>query len=399
LFWNRNKKNKSAANLENSKDKPDIVKDFNPDLTVEYDPVLKADIEDFLEKKGFFVRQQIQAGIRRNTVMGGWQIGPLGKLVRQNLLRWWMDNIGRLKNVVTLEEISNDPNLFRNYPIFAFQNGLQIPFGISRVKKVGREFFKSLDFVLTNDESRQFCLEFFVDGDSARGWLDSWKSYMQNTFDKMGLLPQNLTCVYETTATIGLKYGNMFFERYNFKYKFPFGYEDVLQISNRTDFVFQTVSDVNVAAGLKIKAEKVNDFFPYLIEIKLDVEKMVLALILNRFNCTHYENKKNTSIVFSPSISPIKCVVFASVNDIEVHQKAVDLHKHLNSKFKSVLEDLGEISKTLNHYRQFGVPYIIMANADSVQKNSFQLFDCESEQWQDLVFEDVFEHVQNGVGI
>lgn len=399
MFWNRNKKNNRVALLDNSSDQPGRVSDFNPDLTIEYDPVLKADIEEFLEQKGFFVRQQIQGGIRRNTISGGWQIGPLGKLVRQNLLRWWMDNVGRLKNVVTLEEISNDPNLFRNYPVFAFQNSLQIPFGISRVKKVGREFFKSLDFVFTNDESRQFCLEFFVDGNSTRGWLDSWKSYMQNTFDKMGLLPQNLTCVYETPAQLGLKYGNMFFERYNFKYKFPFGYEDILQISNRTDFDFQTVSDVNVAAGLKIKDEKGKDVFPHLIEIKLDVEKMVLALILNRFTCARYEQKKNTSIVFSPLISPIKCVVFASVNDAEVHQKAVDLHKHLNTKFKSVLEDLGEIGKTVNHYRQFGVPYIIMANADSVQKNSFQLFDCESEDWQDLVFENVYKYVQNGVGI
>jgi len=399
LFWNRNKKNETTAQSDTMIELQSKSTIFKSETVIEYDPQLRADIEEFLEQKGFFIRQKVQGALIRTTNSGGWQIGPLGKLVRQNLLRWWMENISRLKNVVTLDEINNDRNLFRNYPVYAFQNSLQIPFGISRVKKVSREFFKSLDFIFTNEESRQFCLEFFVKPDTTSSWLDSWRSYLQNIFDKMGLLPQNLTCVYETPASLNQQYGTMFLERYNFKYKFPFGYEDVLQISNRTDFDFQTVSDINVAAGLKTKDEKGKDVFPHLIEIKLDVEKMVLALILNRFTCASYENKKNTSIVFSPLISPIKCVVFAAVNDVEVHQKAVDLHTLLNAKFKSVLEDLGEIGKTVNHYRQFGVPYIIMANAESVKTNSFQLFDCETEEWQQLTSEAVYQYVQNGVGI
>jgi len=399
LFWNRNKQKKVSASVESKETQ--VLPTVEP--TVNFDKVYdllkkRADLEQFLEQKGFFIKQKNDSGQLMSENFAIWQIGAMGKLIRQNILRWWMDNVSRLKNVVTLEEINNDKNIYRNYPVYAAQNNMKIPFGISRVKKTSREYFKSRDFTFSNDESRQFYLEFFVKAESSRDWLESWKNYMLNMLYKVGLLEEKLLCTYETPATATHQSGGYYFERYNFKFAYPFGYEDILHISNRIDFDFQSITDVNVSENLKIKEDK-KSAFPHLIEIKLDVEKMVLAIILNRFVCARYGNKKNVSIVFSPLISPIKCVVFAAGISDEINKTAAKLHQILNEKYKSVLENRGEIGKTINHYRQFGVPYIVMVDDRSVREDIFRIFDCESEEWQELSMQQIYEYVKNGVGI
>ncbi len=352
----------------------------------------KEEFYNFLKKHGFFIKVMDDD----DTAPNHWRIGPLGKLIRHNVLRWWWSSlIQRLSNIVGIEEINNDENLFKQYRTFAQLNHLSLPFGINRVKKIPRIPFKSSEFILTKDLSRQFCLEFFVHPNSSESWLHTWNDYLLEHITQIGLNPNKLCITHEKRENSVRTISETFFnERYIYEYKFPFGNEKIASISNNIDFDFEMIKDMSEAERLKIKDKRVDEaYFPHILKLQISVEKLVLAFIYDKYKNIKFQDENNISILLSPKLAPIKCGIFPESSEFAVVDMGRSLQKLLNSKYKIVFESKGSVGDRINHFREFGVPFFVTINSKSQKTNKMQLFDVAKEEWFDLSENDIMDYL------
>lgn len=391
-FWKKNKVKEeqevALLNDDNKQNNSESVKE-----KVEITPEYLDKMWNFIRKKGFFLKVKDPFDAYSEETF--WQIGPMGKLIRENLLRWWIDSFQSFKNVVGIKKISNERHLYKQYKSFQELNSQTIPFGISRVQKLPREQFRTKAFKMTNEDSRIFLLEFFVDPDSSKVWLSTWKDYLAENMQKLGIAYENMEINFEHKDDLISSSGGFFSERFKFKFNFPFGQEDILTLTNKIDFDFNSITDIDLSENLKYKPKNSDEkVFPHLIEIRVDVEKLVLALLLNKYNYKVYKNIENTSIVFTPLIAPIKCGIFPESNSDPVLNATRQLNRLLSEKFKVVMETDGNVTDRIKHYREFGVPYFIILNDKNINANGFSFFDSLKEQWSEKGASEIISYVK-----
>ena len=380
-------------NTENQEDSEESdISEINSVKSVEY----KQEFYAFLKKHGFFLNVIDD----NDTAPNHWRIGALGKLIRQNVLRWWWSSlIQRLSNIVGIEEINNDENLFKQYKTFAQLNHLSLPFGINRVKKIPRIPFKSNEFILTKELSRQFSLEFFVHPNTSDSWLHTWNDFLVEHITEIGLSPNKLNIRLEKREGIINTTSDTFFhERYIYEYKFPFGNERIASISNNIDFDFEMLKDMSESERLKIKDRRAEEsYFPHIIKLNLSVEKIVLAVIYDKYKNIKFQDSNNISILLSPKLAPIKCGIFPESAEFEIVDLGRSLQKLLNTKYKIVFENKGTIEDRINHFREFGVPFFVTINKKSTTSKKMQLFDVAREEWFDLTEDEIMEYLQEQI--
>ena len=346
-------------------------------------------MSDFLDIKGFFKRTNTNSG-------SSWKIGPLGKLIRQNLLRWWWEKtVNGLSNVVGIEEISTDNNFYERYKEIAEENNLSVPFGVSRVKKESREHFRNNTFIFSDTESRQFIMDFFVFPENSSGWLDTWKEYIMENLESIGIYSTSVEIIKERLSDVepGKDY---FYERILFKYLYPFGSEAIISISNVLDYKFEGITDFLKSDKLKLVVKN-KPVFPHLIKIKIDVEKLVLSLLMDRYTSSSFNSQRNISVVLEPKIAPIKCCIFPEEASEKLKNASQEICDLIGNKYKIVYEENGSTGERLSHYREFGVPFFVLVNDEGVRKGKYQVFDVMSEKWMELKPSEIFGYIRERV--
>lgn len=411
LFWKRKKKKKIEKDKEidisinenvitdnNSQDSIGKSSTFEIEEISENEKLTEKldDMAKFLDDRGFFIKEYTDPTNNKSEFK--WKIGPLGVLIRQNVLRWWWSEVNhKLQNIIALEEISNERSVFLKYKEYAKKYDRHLPFGISRVKKIYREQFESQSFVMTNDNSRFFIMEFFVPPDNSSTWLTTWKEFMDDHLTKVGLSADKLDWNFKKLKCEVTSFSdNYYYEKFVMDYKYPFGFESVMTITNKIDFDFESILDLDQAEQLKIKDKKTNvNYFPHIIEIKLDVEKIVLALLLDKYVNVTYMGRKNISTLFTPLIAPIKCGIFPLTSlDKNVIDAGDRLHNLLKAKYRVVYESKGTIDNRIKHFREFGVPFFITIDSENIRDDRFNFYNSLIDEWYVMTENEIMEYIR-----
>lgn len=252
-----------------------------------------------------------------------------------------------------------------------FENILQttrekIPFGIAQIGKAFRNEITPGNFIFRSREFEQMELEFFTEPGTDPKWHEYWKQERLKWFLDLGIKKENIRLRdYEKSELAHYSKATT-----DVEYKFPFDWNELEGIANRGDFDLKQHS--------KYSGKDLN-YFPYVIEPSLGVDRAMLAFILDAYAEEEVEKEKRIVLKIHPKLAPYKVAVFPLLaNKPKLIDLAKSIYQELKTNFMTAWDDRGNIGKRYRAQDEIGTPFCITVDFDSLEKKDVTVRDRDS---------------------
>jgi glycyl-tRNA synthetase (class II) len=326
-----------------------------------------------------------------------WKFGSLGEKMKSDLVSSWRNSTsGRLSNLKDIPNITIKSGTEFLIEMFAEEN-LNIPFGFSRIIETELHDFSNDKFSFYSKTGKKLVLQYAVVPSSSKDMMISWMELTHDFLEKLGIPNDDLEIECQSYKEHPDP-EHYFFERYSIKNIYHFGAEEIATVSNKLDFEFENYEkkfpDDKKQKCFVHDELRESDCFPHVIEIMIDVNKLVLAILLNNF---HQESLR-TSLVnvmkLPAQIAPVKCVILPlSTIDKKTVLATERLYNQFNKDFKTLVDDKGTLEMRMVRHNEIGVPFYVAVDPNFADQNIFWLYDNKFGTKAELSYEDILSYI------
>jgi len=250
----------------------------------------------------------------------------------------------------------------------------KIPFGIAQIGKAFRNEITPGNFIFRTREFEQMEMQFFIHPPEDQTWFDYWREQRWNYYLEIGLDPMRLRWQEHGPGELA-HYAKA---AYDIQYEFPFGWQELEGIHNRTDF---DLSRHMQASGkdLRYFDERFTEkFVPYIIETSAGCDRTLLTVLVNGYDEIEVKGETRVFLRLSPRIAPIKAAVLPLVNKDGMPEVAEKLFHDLKRKFKVFYDDSGAIGRRYARMDEAGTPYCITVDGQTAQDQTVTVRDRDT---------------------
>ena len=200
--------------------------------------------------------------------------------------------------------------IYVNYKNVVQTSRVKIPFGIAQVGKAFRNEIVTKNFIFRTCEFEQMEMQYFVHPSEDEKWFDYWKKRRLDYYEKMGIRPDRLR--YKEHGPDELAhYAKAAFD---IEYEFPFGWNELEGIHNRTDFDLSRHSEYSGKDLSYLDDQSKERYLPYIVETSAGLTRSVLMVLADAFEYEEVgENDTRSVLRFHPAVAPITVGVFPLV--------------------------------------------------------------------------------------
>ncbi|MFO7810145.1 MAG: His/Gly/Thr/Pro-type tRNA ligase C-terminal domain-containing protein [Candidatus Delongbacteria bacterium] len=330
-----------------------------------------------------------------------WNFGSLGKKMMNDLVLSWNNKTAKkMSNIRPVEQIT--PRIGTEYLIEIFaEDHLKAPFGFTRVYETAIEPFDSDKFTFHGQKSKNIVLEYATIPSTSKDMLVSWLEFVTDFFESSGLSSDDTQVEYQRLED-NPDQEHYFFDRFLIKNIFHFGTETVATVSNKLDFEFENYDkrfpDDKKQSCFVHDDLRQNDYFPHVIEISINIERFILAVLLNNFSQERIRTSLLTKLKLPPSLAPVKCVIFPlSIVDKRTKIASDRIYETLKERFFVSYDEKGTLEKRITKYNELGVPFYIETDPDLVDNNLFRLHDNKFKTSSELDIKDIVSYISSKI--
>ncbi len=267
----------------------------------------------------------------------------------------------------------------------------KIPFGIGQIGKAFRNEVTPGNFVFRTKEFEQLELEFFCEAKETKKWFDFYAQkihfYLEDILKIKKENIRKLNVPKDELAHYSKK-------TFDFEYKFPFGWGELLGLANRTDFDLKNHNkNSNVKISYTDPLTKEN-LFPHVIETSMGVERLLFALINDHLKEEVLKDKTTRIVLKLPYIlAPYKIAIAPLTNklDNEAHKLFIDL---LKAKLGPIIYiKSGSIGKRYRKQDQIGTPFVITFDFESLKTNEVTIRHRDSMKQSKVLISNIKNYI------
>lgn len=248
----------------------------------------------------------------------------------------------------------------------------KVPFGIGQIGKAFRNEITPGNFTFRQIEFEQMEYQFFCHADEDEKYYEEFKKASKEFFVSLGIPEEKLKFHDHDKLAF---YAKAACDVY---YQFPFGWDEVNGIHNRTNYDLtkhQEYSGKNMEYLDPITNEK---FIPNVIENSYGLDRAILAVICNAYDVETLPDGEVREIMrLSPRIAPFKVAVLPLIKR-DLSDKAHELFKELAKDFRVTYDETGTIGKRYRRQDQIGTPLCVTVDFDTLQDNTVTIRDRDT---------------------
>ncbi len=248
----------------------------------------------------------------------------------------------------------------------------KVPFGIGQIGKAFRNEITPGNFTFRQIEFEQMEYQFFCHADEDEKYYEEFKKASKEFFVSLGIPEEKLKFHDHDKLAF---YAKAACDVY---YQFPFGWDEVNGIHNRTNYDLtkhQEYSGKNMEYLDPITNEK---FIPNVIENSYGLDRAILAVICNAYDVETLPDGEVREIMrLSPRIAPFKVAVLPLIKR-DLSDKAHELFKELAKDFRVTYDETGTIGKRYRRQDQIGTPLCVTVDFDTLQDNTVTVRDRDT---------------------
>ena len=241
---------------------------------------------------------------------------------------------------------------------------VKVPFGIAQVGKAFRNEIVTKNFIFRTVEFEQMEMQYFVKPGEDERWFAFWKAERMGYYAKLGIRADRLR--FEAHGPDELAhYAKAAFD---IQYAFPFGWQELEGIHNRTDFDLRRHAEFS-GKDMSYLAEATKErFVPYIIETSAGLTRSVLMVL-----CDAYEEEAvgegdvRTVLRLHPEIAPIQVGVFPLVKKDGLAERAREIERSLRADFTTFYDQSGAIGRRYRRQDEVGTPFCVTVDYDTME--------------------------------
>ncbi len=249
---------------------------------------------------------------------------------------------------------------------------LKVPFGIAQVGKAFRNEITPGNFIFRTREFEQMEMQFFVKPGTDDEWLEYWKQQRLEFYYKLGIRREKLRFKQHGSDELA-HYAKT---AWDIQYEFPFGWQELEGIHNRTDFDLKRHQEYSGKSLLYFDDESKEKYLPYIIETSAGLNRTLLTVLVD----SYWEDVEHDRIVLKlhPRLAPIKAVICPLIKRDGLPEIAQRIERELRPHFPVIFDQQGSIGKRYYRQDEAGTPYGITVDHQTLEDETVTLRDRDT---------------------
>ncbi len=264
--------------------------------------------------------------------------------------------------------------IYVNYVNVMQSSRQKLPFGIAQIGKAFRNEITPGNFIFRTREFEQMEMQFFVNPADDKKWFDYWREQRMEFHTSLGINPDKLRFHPHGPGELA-HYAK---EAEDVEYEFPFGWQEMEGIHNRTDFDLSRHME-HSGKKLEYRDPVSNErFIPYIIETSLGADRLMLAVLADAYAEEEVEGEKRVVLKLHPSVAPIKAGIFPLVKKDGMPELARKVQEELQKAMPVSYDISGSIGKRYRRQDETGTPFCVTIDGESVSAGSVTVRDRDT---------------------
>jgi glycyl-tRNA synthetase len=269
----------------------------------------------------------------------------------------------------------------------------KIPFGIAQIGKAFRNEITPGNFIFRTREFEQMEMQFFIHPTEDDKWFEYWREERWNWYKELGINMDRLRWHQHGDGELA-HYAKA---AYDIEYEYPFGWQELEGIHNRTDFDLGRHSKAS-GKDLSYFDERFTEkFIPYIIETSAGCDRTLLTILVDGYDEVEVNGEQRVFLRLSPKIAPIKAAIFPLVKKDGMPEYADKVYQDLKKKYKVFYDESGAVGRRYARMDEAGCPYCITIDGQTLQDNTMTLRDRDTMEQKRLTVGKIFEFLDTQV--
>ncbi len=267
----------------------------------------------------------------------------------------------------------------------------KLPFGIAQIGKAFRNEITPGNFIFRTREFEQMEMQYFVKPGEDEGWFDYWKNERMKWYRRLGLREEKLR-FHEHKDDELAHYAK---RAYDIEYEFPFGWQEIEGIHNRTDFDLGRHKEFSGRDLRYYDDQSKERFIPYIIETSIGCDRTLLTCLIDAYT----EESERVVLKLAPVIAPIKVAVFPLVKRDGMPEIARDIAKQLRGKYRVFYDEGGSIGRRYRRQDEAGTPYCVTVDTQTLEDQSVTVRERDSMEQERIKIDKLNEFLDDRLKI
>ena len=284
--------------------------------------------------------------------------------------------------------------IYVNYLNVLNSSRQRIPFGIAQIGKAFRNEITPGNFIFRTREFEQMEMQFFVKPGADLEWFEKWREIRMAWHHSLGLNPAKLRWHEHGPGELA-HYAKA---AYDIEYEFPFGWNEIEGIHDRTDFDLNRHQE---HSGKKLEyfdqAENAR-YVPYIVETSAGADRVTLTTLVDAYREEEVEGETRVVLGFHPNIAPVKAGVFPLVKKDGMPEIAVKLHHDLKKRFNCFYDDSGAIGRRYRRMDEVGTPFCLTVDGETAVSQTVTVRHRDAMTQERVHLDQVGEYIASRLG-
>jgi glycyl-tRNA synthetase len=267
--------------------------------------------------------------------------------------------------------------IFVNFDNVLTATRRRLPFGIAQIGKSFRNEITPGNFTFRTREFEQMEMEFFVHPSTAPEWYDRWIDIREQWYIGLGLHPDNIRRdVHPAEKLSHYSVGTT-----DLQYCFPWGWDELEGIANRTDFDLTTHAEHSGKRLTYFDSETNEHLVPYVIEPAAGCDRAALAFLADAYVVEPDEKGDDRTLLkFHPRIAPITVAVLPLSRNEKLTPLAQDVWAAVRPHWTTQYDDTQSIGRRYRRQDEVGTPLCVTVDFDSLDDNAVTIRDRDTQE-------------------
>ncbi len=285
-------------------------------------------------------------------------------------------------------------NIYVNWKLVQETSRRKLPFGIAQLGKAFRNEITVKQYIFRTREFEQIDLQFFVKPGVEDEWYKFWKDYRYTFYTEyLGYNPEHLKFRQHEKLVFYAK------DAWDIDYEFgALGFKEMEGIHNRTDYDTKQHSEFS-GKDLRYRDAETNEqYFPYVIETSLGVNRLLLSSLFEFYNEEKITGSDESRIVlkFPYKIAPYKIAILPLMKKDGLAEGAKEIY--MNLRKKGILADMdmaGSIGKRYRRQDEIGTPWCVTVDYETLSEGTVTIRHRDTMEQLRIDIEDIGQYLNS----
>jgi glycyl-tRNA synthetase len=242
----------------------------------------------------------------------------------------------------------------------------RVPFGIAQIGKAFRNEITPGNFIFRTREFEQMEMQFFVRPGTDEEWFERWRAVRMAWHEGLGLTPSRLRWHQHGPDELA-HYAKA---AYDIEYEFPFGWQEIEGIHNRTDFDLRRHQEYSGKKMEYFEQATGERYLPYVVETAAGADRVTLTVMADAYREEMVEAETRVVMGFAPHLAPVKVAVLPLVNKDGMPELALELYHDLRAAMPAFHDASGAIGRRYRRQDEIGTPWCVTVDGDTAGQRS-----------------------------